>query len=175
VLIKVISLTFDSIYGGFNDGAVREFLKDKELLGVQDHLIVRNDVPYLVFVLKYMPYRAETDPKYSAKVKEEEPWRKMLTESDMGLFNLLRDWRSERAKKEGMPPYVLFTNQQFAMIVKKRPQTLGELAQIEGVGQGKVQKYGQDILNISKVNLGGEKEKVKVEEKEPEKPDGSTT
>ena len=77
----------------------------------------------------------------------------MLSEKDMGLFNLLQDWRSQRSKKEGLPPYILFTNQQLAHIVTKRPQSLAELIQIDGIGNAKAQKYGQEILDISKINL----------------------
>ncbi len=65
MLIKVISLSFDSAFGGFKDEEVREFLKDKELISAQDYFFVKNDMPYLVFVLKYFPHRAEVDPKLS--------------------------------------------------------------------------------------------------------------
>lgn len=163
MLIKVISLSFDSAFGGFKDEEVRDFLKDKELISARDYLFVKNDVPYLIFVLKYFPHRAEVDPKFVPKEKREEPWRESLSEHDMGLFNLLRDWRSQRSKKDGMPPYILFTNQQLADIVKKRPQTLAELTQIEGIGKGKAQKYGDEVLAISKINIGPKKEeKVEV-------------
>jgi superfamily II DNA helicase RecQ len=153
MLVKVISLTFDSALGGFRDDELREFLKDKELVSMQEHFFVRNDIPYLTFVLKYFPNRVETDQKLAPKGERDESWRKLLTEKDMGLFNLLRDWRSQRSKKEGLPPYILFTNQQLTMIVKKRPQSLAELVQIDGIGNAKAQKYGQEILEISKINL----------------------
>ena len=158
MLIKIISLTFDSVFGGFKDDEVRDFLKDKELLSVRDYLFVKNDIPYLIFVLKYFPHRAEVDPKFSTKAKKEEPWRSSLSEHDMGLFNLLRDWRSQRSKKEGVPPYILFTNQQLTDMVKKRPQSLTELTQIDGIGKGKAEKYGDEILSISKINLDPKKE-----------------
>ncbi len=70
----------------------------------------------------------------------------------MGLFNLLRDWRSKRSKNDGMPPYILFTNQQLADIVKSRPQSIGELLKIDGIGEGKAKKYGEEILKISKIS-----------------------
>ncbi len=169
LLIKVISLSFDSAYGGFKDDEVREFLKDKELISARDYLFVKNDVPYLIFVLRYFPHRAEVDPKLSSKEKKDEPWRASLSEHDMGFFNLLRDWRSQRSKKDGVPPYILFTNQQLSDIVKKRPQSLGELMQVDGVGKGKADKYGEEILAITKVNLGGsaEADSSSVEKHEP--------
>jgi ATP-dependent DNA helicase RecQ len=71
----------------------------------------------------------------------------------MGFFNILRDWRSQQCKKEGVSPYNLFTNQQVAMILKKRPQSVSELTQIDGVGKGKAQKYGEEVLSISKINF----------------------
>ena len=155
MLIKVMSIQFDSVYGGFNDEGIREFLKDKELISATEYHFVKNDIPYLIFVFRYFPHRAEVDPKLSSKERnQDEPWRKLLSEADMGLFNLLRDWRSQRSKRDGMPPYILFTNQQLAEIVKRRPQTLGELTKIGGIGDGKAKKYGDEILKITRVDMG---------------------
>jgi ATP-dependent DNA helicase RecQ len=69
-----------------------------------------------------------------------------LTETDWPLFNTLRNWRSERAKQEGIPPYVICNNRHLAEIVKARPQTLAALGQIEGVGEAKIKKYGKELL-----------------------------
>lgn len=158
MLIKIISLPFDSMCGGFNDNEIRDFLKDKELISTQEHFFIKNDIPYLTFILKYIPHRADVELKAGSgeKDKRDEPWKNLLSEHDMGLFNILRDWRSQRSKKDGLPPYILFTNQQLAMIVKKRPQSMAELTQIDGIGKGKSQKYGDEILAISKINTGVE-------------------
>jgi len=91
--------------------------------------------------------------------KNPEDWRKILKESDLGLFNLFREWRSKRSKKEGVPPYVLFTNNQLAQIVIKRPQSLADLSKIEGIGKAKLEKYGQEILGISKIAAPAEEKK----------------
>jgi superfamily II DNA helicase RecQ len=149
-----MTLTFDSTVGGFNDSELRDFIKDKELISANDYLFVRNEVPYLTVVLRYLPSRVETDARMAPQGKRQEDWREQLSEPDMGLFNLLRDWRSTRCKKEGLPPYILFTNKQLAQIVKTRPQSLAELSKIDGVGQSKAEKYGTEVLEISKINLG---------------------
>jgi superfamily II DNA helicase RecQ len=69
----------------------------------------------------------------------------------MGLFNVLRDWRSKKSKQQGVPPYLLFTNRQFAEIVKQRPQNLSDLGKIDGIGKAKLDRYGADILAITKI------------------------
>lgn len=164
MLIKVISLAFDSIYGGFNDNEVREFIKDKEVISVTDYHFIKNDVPYLTFVFRYFPHRAEIEASFLPKEKQnqDEDWKKLLTDADQGLFNILRDWRSQRCKKDGVPPYIIFTNLQLAMIVKKRPQSIAELTQIEGIGKGKAQKYGEEVLSISKVNIEIKQEPIEI-------------
>ena len=151
MLSKILSMTFDSARGGFNDDELREFIKDKEVVSIRDHLFIRNEVPYITLIIKYFPFRQEIDSKMEPKGRRDEPWREMLSEADMGLFNLLREWRSKRCKHEGVPPYVLVTNIQLAHIVKSRPQSLTELMTIEGIGKAKANKYGEDILKISKI------------------------
>jgi superfamily II DNA helicase RecQ len=156
MLIKVFSLKFDGLMGCFDDTPIRDFTQDKEVLQVRDHLLIRNEIPYLVLVIKYYPFRKEAEGGQRFDVKQAaNAWKKEIAESDFPLFNRLRDWRSERCKKEGIPPYLIFTNQQLALIVKKKPQSLSELVQIEGIGRGKSDRYGVDVLAITMVPANG--------------------
>lgn len=66
----------------------------------------------------------------------------------MPLFNTLRNWRMERCKRDGVPPYVICSNQQFADMVRERPQSLSQLGSIKGFGKNKLNQYGRDILAI---------------------------
>jgi RNA-directed DNA polymerase len=90
MLIKVITLSFDSALGGFNESMVRDFIKDCEVISIRDHFFIRNEMPYLTLVIQYFPIRQELNPKMAPQGKREEEWRETLSESDMGLFNLLR-------------------------------------------------------------------------------------
>jgi len=58
----------------------------------------------------------------------------------------LREWRLERAKEDGVPPYVVFHDAVLHAIAEQRPSSLGELAQISGVGPAKLERYGDDVL-----------------------------
>src|SRR5205807_10653498 len=58
----------------------------------------------------------------------------------------LREWRLERAKADGVPPYVVFHDSVLHAIAELRPSSLGELAQISGVGPAKLERYGDDLL-----------------------------
>ena len=55
MLIRIISISFNSVIGGFDDTEVRSFIQDKEVISIRDHLFMRNEVPYLKFIIKYLP------------------------------------------------------------------------------------------------------------------------
>ena len=58
----------------------------------------------------------------------------------------LRAWRLARARNDGVPPYVVFHDAVLHAIADARPSSLGELAQISGVGPAKLERYGDDVL-----------------------------
>jgi DNA helicase-2/ATP-dependent DNA helicase PcrA len=58
----------------------------------------------------------------------------------------LRAWRLARAKSDGVPPYVVFHDSVLHAIADTRPSSLGELAQISGVGPAKLERYGNEVL-----------------------------
>jgi DNA helicase II / ATP-dependent DNA helicase PcrA len=58
----------------------------------------------------------------------------------------LRAWRLERARADGVPPYVVFHDSVLHQIAELRPSSLGELSQIAGVGPAKLERYGNEVL-----------------------------
>ena len=104
MLVKIFSITFSSALGGFDDTELREFLKDKDVISIQDHFFMKNEVPYLTLIIKYFPFRQELDANLAPQGKRDEAWRETLSESDMGVFNLLREWRAKRSKERGGSP-----------------------------------------------------------------------
>lgn len=73
-----------------------------------------------------------------------------LEEKDMGLFEELRKLRMEIAKEEKIPPYMVFSDKTLAGMSEVRPQTLDEMLNISGVGQFKLEKYGEKFLESIK-------------------------
>ncbi len=63
------------------------------------------------------------------------------------LFERLRVWRASTAKEQGLPAYVIFHDATLRQIAGTSPSTLDELSTISGVGENKLAKYGQQILD----------------------------
>ncbi|WP_435093238.1 DNA helicase RecQ [Clavibacter michiganensis] len=71
-----------------------------------------------------------------------------LPEEAQGLFEALRAWRSEQAKEQGVPAYVVFADVTLREVATVRPADLGQLAGITGVGQKKLDTYGEGLLAV---------------------------
>lgn len=69
-----------------------------------------------------------------------------LAEKDVELFEELRSLRMEIAKEEKVPPYMVFSDKTLAGMSSERPQTLNEMLEVSGVGQFKLEKYGERFL-----------------------------
>jgi ATP-dependent DNA helicase RecQ len=62
------------------------------------------------------------------------------------VFERLRAWRGATAKEQGLPAYVIFHDATLRQIATLNPATLDELGTVSGVGENKLAKYGQQIL-----------------------------
>jgi ATP-dependent DNA helicase RecQ len=71
-----------------------------------------------------------------------------LPPEDQPVFERLRAWRTATAKELGMPPYVIFHDATLRQIAASRPSTPAGLALINGVGETKLDRYGQQILDL---------------------------
>lgn len=67
---------------------------------------------------------------------------------DYGLFEELRKLRMEIAKKEKMPPYIIFSDKSLKDMSAKKPETAAEFLQVNGVGENKCRKYGEKFLAV---------------------------
>ncbi|HET9254387.1 MAG TPA: RecQ family ATP-dependent DNA helicase, partial [Pseudonocardiaceae bacterium] len=70
-----------------------------------------------------------------------------LPQDAVPVFEKLRAWRAATAKEQGVPAYVIFHDATLRQIAAQPPATLAELAGVSGVGEHKLAKYGQQILD----------------------------
>ncbi len=74
---------------------------------------------------------------------------------DEALFEELRTWRSETAKAESVPAYVVFTDLTLQAIAEVRPSSAQQLLAISGIGRTKQEKYGDAVLELLSRNSSG--------------------
>ena len=70
------------------------------------------------------------------------------TEANQDLFDRLRELRRELAEAGGVPPYVIFHDKTLAAMVVHRPVTTEQFLALSGVGESKLEKYGEAFMAI---------------------------
>ncbi|HEU5353400.1 MAG TPA: DNA helicase RecQ [Actinocrinis sp.] len=70
-----------------------------------------------------------------------------LPEDAVPVFERLRAWRGATAKEQGVPAYVVFHDATLRQIAAQAPTSLAALGAISGIGESKLAKYGQQILD----------------------------
>ncbi|MEW5355092.1 ATP-dependent DNA helicase UvrD2 [Streptomyces sp. 16-176A] len=70
------------------------------------------------------------------------------SDMDEGLYERLREWRQEQARRSGQPAFCVFTDRTLMAIAEAAPDDERELARIPGVGMRKLRRHGADVLAI---------------------------
>jgi ATP-dependent DNA helicase RecQ len=86
--------------------------------------------------------RKSTTPSKSSTVQND------LSAADNEVFQLLRRWRSDTAKEQGVPAYVILHDKTLRELAEVRPASNGLLATITGMGSAKIDHYGDELLAL---------------------------
>ncbi|HEX3884437.1 MAG TPA: DNA helicase RecQ [Stellaceae bacterium] len=90
------------------------------------------------------PRTRGTRRKAAAKSVSGEP----LDTAAEALWQALRAWRLEEARRQELPPYVIFHDATLIEVARRRPATLDALADIPGIGRSKLDRYGEALLGV---------------------------
>ncbi|SHO46136.1 ATP-dependent DNA helicase RecQ [Anaerocolumna xylanovorans DSM 12503] len=88
----------------------------------------------------------------------------ILTSKGLDLFELLRQLRTDIAKEEGVPPYIIFSDKTLTDMCVKLPLNQNEMLTVTGVGENKFKKYGNEFLEAILKFTGGSKESLSYEQ-----------
>jgi superfamily II DNA helicase RecQ len=83
----------------------------------------------------------------AGSVKEKVDYRTVLDEATFEKFAKLREIRKRFAEAEAVPAYAVFTNEELAEIAKLPELTEQTIRTISGIGEKKVEKYGQKLID----------------------------
>ena len=79
----------------------------------------------------------------------------MSDESDQELFEKLKEARQAMAKKRKVPAYVIFHDKTLIELAGRRPQSFEEMLEINGIGESKLEKFGQTLLDVILADRSG--------------------
>jgi superfamily II DNA helicase RecQ len=126
--------------------ALNIFLTAHRVLHVERHFVAEGANSAWSICVSYVQgeNRSAVDRRQQKKVD----YRDTLSDTQFAVFAKLRTLRKTMADQERVPAYALFTNEQLADMVRRPVQSLAEFKGIDGVGQARVEKYGDAFLRL---------------------------
>ena len=111
-------------------------------------LVLTEDSADVLAGRRAVSLRAEPEPTSRVRAGKRSATPSMLTPADTAVFERLRLWRSEQAKEQGVPAYVIFTDATLRALAQARPATREELVGITGIGESKRERFGEAVIAI---------------------------
>ncbi len=151
--VRIFTLAFSEALDGFPDETVRQFLAGKNVHEVAHHFFERGGEPDLTLVVRYVEGAARGGAAAPAAgpaeaARRDPDFRSILREGDWPDFTAHKAWRAERARRDGVPPYVVATNRLLAEVAAARPQSRAALGAVPGFGEARVARYADEVLGL---------------------------
>ena len=155
-MLKIVTLPFDDKMEEFEQEKLEKVLKDVQIVKYQAELVkIEGKYYWTVFVecekIEKLNKNSEKN-NFTENGKEfkdaNKNYMEYLTEDEMELYKILKEWRAGEAQLLGYPPYIIASNQLLANIAKTNPKNIEELSQLKGMGKRKIRDYGEELLLI---------------------------
>lgn len=132
------------------DGLLQEDANEgRPLIGLGDALAVKAVYRGEQRVaMRRPPERPGADLKAGRPRRRNRGLATPLPSDAAGLFERLRVWRRDEAARQQLPPYVIFHDSTLAEIARQQPVAAADLLKIDGVGSGKLARYGSAVLAV---------------------------
>src|SRR5262249_21751460 len=135
--------------GGPAEEELNRFLRSHRVLSVDRRWVDQGTDSFWSFCVDYLESApsnrgASQGPQDARNNKVD--YREVLSPPEFDLFVKLRSLRQAIAKDEAVPVSMIFTNEQLAQMVRLGSRSKADLGKIDGVGEGRIQKYSDRFL-----------------------------
>jgi superfamily II DNA helicase RecQ len=139
------------------EAELNRFLRGNRILAVTKEFVNHGENSFWSIAIEYLEPVGSMGSGQQSRKGDRIDYREVLSDEQFKVFVQLRELRKEIANKEAVPVYAVFTNEQLAEMARRRPTSMAGLAEIEGIGEAKTQKYGQSFLDRIAMILHDEK------------------
>lgn len=151
--------------GTFAD-ELNTFLRGHRILSVERELVNGDGGVFWALCVEHLAAANHEVPSNSTG-KGKIDYRERLNAGDFAVFSMLRDIRKELAERDGVPVYAVFTNEQIAEMVTTKANSLAALRKIDGVGDARIEKYGNRFVAALQGEMVAHSAEQSSEQKNP--------
>ena len=121
---------------------LNRFLAGSRILNVHREFVSNGSASFWSFCVEYLAGA----PFPTSGRKDRVDYKETLTAEHFAVFSRLRECRKRLAQAEGLPAFAVCTDEQLAALAKMDGPTKERLRQVDGIGEAKAEKYGDELL-----------------------------
>ncbi len=110
---------------------------------IEKHFVADGSNSFWSICVTYLDTKQPLSETNNRKSKNNIDYKEVLNADDFSIYSQLRELRKTIAEQESTPLYNIFNNEQLAQIVQQRLINKKDLLAVSGIGQTRVDKYGE--------------------------------
>ncbi|CAM3654522.1 HRDC domain-containing protein [Flavobacterium saliperosum] len=139
--IQVFTIRIASEHLLSDQKRLNDFLQQVKFVKSTTHFVASEECQYWSVLLHYETPNEIPEKKRPVQVAD-------LTPGGQYVFECLKQWRTEKAERLGIPKFMVCHNSELINIVLYHPKDIEGLKKIKGFGAKKAEKYGEDIITV---------------------------
>jgi superfamily II DNA helicase RecQ len=151
--IKIINVPLTD--DGSIQAELNKFLATNRVLEVEQRFFQNDKGACWSFCVRYITYPGGLAP---GAAKEKVDYKAVLGAKEFATFSTLREIRKQIAAQDAVPAYAVFTDEELAGIASLPKLEASKLISIKGIGDKKVQKYGQQLVELYRQRSAGQQD-----------------
>ncbi len=137
------------------DAELNDFLSKNRIISIEKRWVESDEHIGWCFCVEYNAARERLEaPRREASANRPD-MRARLSADDFRIYCRLKEWRLALSTKQVVAPYLVFTNEQLAQAIEIQASTREDLAKISGIGDSRIENYGDQLLAELRQARGG--------------------
>lgn len=143
--------TFTILEASIIEEQINKFMRSVRVLEIKREVVIEGATAYWVICILYV---STNDP--DPVVKNKTDYKELLSEDEFKIFSRLRKVRKLIAEEDAVPAFAVFSDQELSEISKLSEITTSSIKKIKGIGNRKIEKYGQKFCELADVTMNEE-------------------
>ncbi len=123
---------------------MNRFLSSKKIIRTREKLVKNgSDGMFWSFTIRYID---DINTPERERLQQKVDYKTLLSDEEFSRFSVMRVIRKKVAGEDGVPPYAVFTDWELSELSKSENLTMETMREIKGIGEKKLEKYGQFFL-----------------------------
>lgn len=135
---RIITIPFDPDKEVFQEDPLKQFCLNKMIVSHRAEFFKKADKAFWTVFIEYDVATGDDTPQEG------------LSDAQRLFYQRMREWRAGKAEEQGVPVFIVATNKLMRAIAIKMPVTLEALKDIKGFGKKKLERYGNEIVEMAR-------------------------